>query len=112
VLFEPNKYTLRPEAKVGLNSVITALKAQKRYGYVVVTGYTDDTGSTAYNLGLSLQRAKVVADYLTTNLADARFPVQVLGNGEADPAFPNTSDVNREKNRRVEIKVPESTIGH
>jgi outer membrane protein OmpA-like peptidoglycan-associated protein len=112
VLFEPNKYTLRPEAKVGLDAVIKALKAEKRYGIVVVTGYTDDTGTTAYNLGLSKLRAHVVGGYLTTNLADPRFPVEVRGRGEADPAFPNTSDVNREKNRRVEIKVPDSTLGH
>jgi outer membrane protein OmpA-like peptidoglycan-associated protein len=106
VLFEPNKYTLRREARDGLDTVITALKAQKRYGTIVVTGYTDDTGTTNYNLRLSQKRADVVGDYLTAHLDDGRFPVAVLGRGEADPAVPNTDAASREQNRRVEIKVP------
>jgi outer membrane protein OmpA-like peptidoglycan-associated protein len=111
VLFEPDQSTLRPEARVALNTVIRALKDQKRYGILVVTGYTDDTGPTSYNLLLSQQRARVVGNYLTKNLDDARFPVEIRGLGELHPAFPNTSAANREKNRRVEIKVPEPTTG-
>jgi outer membrane protein OmpA-like peptidoglycan-associated protein len=111
VLFEQDQYTLRREARAALNTVIRGLKAEKRYGILVVTGYTDDTGGTGYNLVLSQQRSRVVGDYLTKNLDDARFPVEVRGLGELHPAFPNTSAANREKNRRVEIKVPEPTTG-
>ena len=71
----------------------------------------DDTGTNAYNLVLSRQRAGVVGQYLTANLDDSRFPVEVRGLGEANPAVRNTSDANRELNRRVEIKVPDPTTG-
>lgn len=107
VLFQPDKYTLRPEARAALDAVITAVKAQKRYGTIVVTGYTDDTGTSAYNLTLSENRARVVGNYLTGGLNPDRFPVAILGRGEADPAVRNTDAASREQNRRVEIKVPD-----
>jgi outer membrane protein OmpA-like peptidoglycan-associated protein len=106
VLFEPNQYTLRGEARTALATVIIALEAQKRYGTIVVTGYTDDTGSKGYNLALSQRRATVVADFLQRRLTDPKFTVVSQGLGEAHPVLPNTSDTNREQNRRVEIKVP------
>jgi outer membrane protein OmpA-like peptidoglycan-associated protein len=31
--------------------------------------------------------------------------IQILGKGESAPLVPNTSDTNRQKNRRVEIEI-------
>jgi outer membrane protein OmpA-like peptidoglycan-associated protein len=105
VLFENDSARLRLDAQAALVQVIKALEGQKRYGTIIVTGYTDDTGTVAYNNRLSLRRAGVVAGFLRARL-QGPFRVDERGLGEADPALPNTNDANREQNRRVEIKVP------
>jgi OOP family OmpA-OmpF porin len=109
VLFEPNSSTLRPQAQAALRAIVRALRGEKRYGTIVVTGYTDDSGPRAYNQRLSLRRARSVASYLDPYLRGLRFEVQARGKGEDDPAVANTSKTNRERNRRVEIKVPPPT---
>jgi outer membrane protein OmpA-like peptidoglycan-associated protein len=107
VLFETDQYTLRPQAKQALDLVVAALVAQKRYGAIAVTGYTDSTGSEAHNLTLSRRRALVVARYLQQGLRNDRFQVTSQGLGEAHPVDSNATQGGREQNRRVEIKVPD-----
>jgi outer membrane protein OmpA-like peptidoglycan-associated protein len=106
ILFEINSSALRPEARKALEGVAAALKGQKRYGDVVVIGYTDDTGGTATNMRLSLSRAQVVKTFLTPLLPAEHFTVQAFGRGETNFAVPNTTEANREQNRRVQIVVP------
>ena len=106
VLFDFNKFILKPEAKEALlvvGDVIREHPAKK----IVVTGYTDNIGSDAYNLKLSLQRAQSVADYLIyCEKVDAdRF--KIVGKGKADPVASNATEAGRAKNRRVEIELIE-----
>lgn len=71
---------------------------------ILVEGHTDDTGAEAYNLSLSEQRAKSVTDHLVANGMDrSRFEVRAYG--ETQPKYPNDSDANRSKNRRVELAI-------
>merc|ERR550539_593529 len=73
---------------------------------VEITGYTDSSGPEAYNLKLSERRAQAVAEYLIAAGIDAdRFTV--TGMGEANPVADNSTHEGREKNRRVEVVVPE-----
>jgi len=73
---------------------------------VGITGYTDSSGPAAYNLKLSERRAQAVADYLIAAGIDAdRFTV--AGMGEENPVADNSTHEGREKNRRVEVVVPE-----
>ncbi|WP_440888778.1 OmpA family protein [Vibrio sp. WZ-1] len=73
---------------------------------VEVTGYTDSSGPAAYNQKLSERRAQSVADYLISAGIDAdRFTVK--GMGEENPVADNSTHEGREKNRRVEVLVPE-----
>ncbi|GLR06292.1 OmpA family protein [Vibrio hyugaensis] len=73
---------------------------------VEVTGYTDSSGPAAYNQKLSERRAQSVADYLIAAGVDAdRFTVK--GMGEENPVADNSTHEGREKNRRVEVIVPE-----
>jgi len=73
---------------------------------VKVTGYTDSSGPAEYNLKLSKLRAQAVVDYLIAAGIDAdRFTVK--GMGEANPVADNMTHEGREKNRRVEVVVPE-----
>ena len=73
---------------------------------VEITGYTDSSGSAVYNQELSERRAQSVADYLIAAGIDAdRFTVKGLG--EENPVADNSTHEGREKNRRVEVLVPE-----
>ena len=69
---------------------------------VVVSGYTDSTGSNSYNQKLSERRASSVADYLINKKVNqARF--DVVGFGETNPVADNKTKQGRSLNRRVEI---------
>jgi outer membrane protein OmpA-like peptidoglycan-associated protein len=66
----------------------------------VITGHTDSRASDAYNMRLSLNRAKAVARIAAQNGANVS---DVRGFGERQPAASNDSASGRAKNRRVEI---------
>ena len=104
VLFDVNKHDLKPAAEAVLTEIKTTILDKHPHSKIAVEGYTDDTGGDTYNLQLSQQRAKTVADWLKQHgLESSR--VQTQGYGKAKPKFPNTSESNRAKNRRVEINV-------
>jgi outer membrane protein OmpA-like peptidoglycan-associated protein len=69
---------------------------------ILIEGYTDDTGSAEFNMKLSEQRAKAVASYLQTKGLPAE-GFEVKWFGETEPKYPNDSEANRVKNRRVEM---------
>ncbi len=69
---------------------------------VQVAGYTDSTGSAAYNNTLSLQRAQAVANYLKLRDVNAS-RLMVYGYGSSNPIASNATASGREQNRRVEI---------
>ena len=58
------------------------------------------------NLRLSLARAQVVKTFLMSLLPVEHFTVRAYGRGETNFAVQNTSEANREQNRRVQIVVP------
>lgn len=101
VLFAVGSSTLLPAA----NPVLRRLAAQVRAttGPVVVMGFTDSTGSTQYNLALSLRRAQAVAAALES-LGVPAGRIRVQGLGEADPVAPNTTPSGMALNRRVEVR--------
>ncbi len=102
VLFEFNRFFLKPESKEALDLVADILtkESDKR---VHVIGYTDDVGSEAYNLRLSLQRAQSVADYLVYVKGIDPKRITIEGKGEAHPVASNETEEGRAQNRRVEI---------
>ena len=91
VHFAFDSYILQPTEKEKLNAASTLLNGQ-----VSVIGYTDDIGTPAYNMRLSLKRAKSVASFLQRI---GIIPATVIGKGECCPA----SHI-KKLNRRVEIK--------
>jgi OmpA-OmpF porin, OOP family len=66
-------------------------------------GHTDDQGSDQYNLRLSRNRAQTAAGYLAS-IGIARQRMEVFGYGETKPLVPETTEVARAVNRRVEIR--------
>ncbi len=86
-----------------LNSVAKVLNKYSN-STVLVSGHTDNTGSTEYNLNLSKMRAQSVTAYLEgQGVKSNRF--EVMGMGYSNPIVSNDTAAGREKNRRVEIKI-------
>ncbi len=104
VLFDFNKFILKPEAKEAL-SVVGDIVRENPAKKVIVTGYTDNIGSESYNLRLSLQRAQSVADYLIYREKVNPKLFEIVGKGKADPVASNATEKGRSKNRRVEIRL-------
>jgi outer membrane protein OmpA-like peptidoglycan-associated protein len=104
VLFASNKYALLETAKVKLDQVAEALKAQGDDRKMIVEGYTDSQGSDAINQPLSLNRANAVREYLVSRGVNAD-NISAVGMGSSRPLLDNSSAENRANNRRVEIVI-------
>jgi len=71
---------------------------------IVIEGHTDDTGTDEYNMTLSEKRAKSVQAFLASKgVTENRMTAKWYG--ETQPKYPNDSEANRQKNRRVELAV-------
>ncbi len=71
---------------------------------ILVSGHTDDIGSTALNQALSERRARSVVDFLARQGVD---PSRLFstGFGKERPMVANDSDFNRSRNRRIEFSL-------
>ncbi len=110
VLFDFDKYNLRPEATESLRKVGEVAKS---YGNapVLIEGHTDSKGTHAYNMSLSENRAGSVKRWLVQNAGVSASRITTRGLGETKPVAPNTNPngtdnpTGRQKNRRVEITI-------
>lgn len=109
VLFDFNKYTLKPEAREKLAKVSGILLAYPNLK-LQVEGYTDNIGSDEYNQKLSEQRADSVRDFLVAqSVPDAN--IQAEGYGKSNPIADNSTNTGRSQNRRVQLVVSGAAIG-
>jgi outer membrane protein OmpA-like peptidoglycan-associated protein len=109
VLFDFNKYTLKPEARERLariSGIVLAYPDLK----LQIEGYTDSIGSDEYNQTLSEKRAESVRDYLVSSGVSMN-NVAAQGLGKADPVADNSTAAGRKLNRRVEMIVSGDVIG-
>jgi len=100
--FDTDKADIR---KADLPELQKAIDFVKRWPdtKILVLGYTDSTGTDAYNQKLSERRARAVEKYLEdSGFVDAKL-ITAEGRGEADPVGDNKTKEGRFKNRRVEI---------
>ena len=72
---------------------------------LMVTGYTDLTGTQQYNLELSKRRAETVRAALVRNGVPTGV-ISVAWRGKEDPRVPTAEGVREPRNRRVEIVMP------
>lgn len=101
--FESNSVKLSDISFTELNRVIQLMNENPTLR-VEVDAHTDDIGTDQYNLLLSQQRAKSVADFLLEKkISPERFSAK--GFGESQAKVPNDSEENRAVNRRVELKI-------
>lgn len=103
ITFDTNKSNIKPNFYATLDKVAQVLAEDNKSG-ILVTGYTDNTGSDAINLPLSQARAQAVASYIAgRGISTTRINAQ--GMGSANPIASNATAAGREQNRRVEISV-------
>jgi outer membrane protein OmpA-like peptidoglycan-associated protein len=102
VNFDFDKATLRPESEPVLREVLALFTTIPGFA-TEVAGHTDNVGTAAYNMRLSEARAAAVRNWLIQH-AVAASRVSSRGYGDTQPLVPNTSDENRFKNRRVELR--------
>jgi flagellar motor protein MotB len=99
--FDFDKSELLPGSYFELDKLTHHLQKHPDYK-VTITGHTDNFGSESYNLPLSSDRAKAVADYLVKNGID-KTRVHFKGLGSLHPIADNETKEGRDKNRRVEF---------
>jgi outer membrane protein OmpA-like peptidoglycan-associated protein len=103
VTFATDSSVINPTFRATLDRVAQSL-VQYPDSLIDVYGHTDSTGSDAYNQTLSENRARAVADYLSSRgINPAR--VRSQGYGESQPVASNATEEGRSANRRVEIKI-------
>lgn len=103
LMFAVNSDKIADSAKSDLAAAASVF-AKHPDTHILIEGHTDDTGKDDYNLSLSEKRAKAVSAVLTANGVDAS-RIKTQGYGEAQPKYPNDSEANRAKNRRVELAI-------
>lgn len=101
--FETGKATLQPESYAVLDELVAYL-VRKDDEKIELGGHTDNVGSAASNLKLSLDRANTVRAYLLTKGIDPD-RVTAKGYGMTQPIADNKSEDGRALNRRTEVKI-------
>jgi OOP family OmpA-OmpF porin len=104
VFFDWDKYNITPEGQRIIQLAAEHYRAGGRV-QIMVTGYTDTSGSPGYNQRLSERRANAVASALE-RLGVPRSDMVVAGRGQNDLRVPTPPGVREPQNRRVEIVFP------
>lgn len=104
ITFPVDSSAIQPNFQPTLDQVAQTLTSYNQT-YIDVLGFTDSTGTDAYNQALSERRATSVADYLSAHgVASVRMGIR--GYGETQPIYsPDDTEAKRAANRRVEIKI-------
>ncbi|UII22160.1 OmpA family protein [Fulvivirga ligni] len=103
VFFDFDKATVKPESYPELNRLVKLMQDRPSLE-VAITGHTDNTGESKYNMNLSKDRATAVYKYLADKgVKKSRMEVKYFG--ETKPVATNDTPEGRGKNRRVEFQI-------
>jgi peptidoglycan-associated lipoprotein len=103
VLFDYDKYDIRPDARPVLDSVASLLNEEPQLN-VVVEGHCDERGTNEYNLALGERRARSVKDYLVS-LGVSPGRLITITYGEEKPVCTEKSETCWQQNRRAHFVV-------
>lgn len=103
IKFFPNDATIVDSYIPVIDSLASYLNAHDNYE-VLLTGYTDNQGTSAYCTGLARQRATEVKKLLLKR-GIAEYKIEIDPKGSADPIGDNSSYEGRIANNRVAIKI-------
>ncbi|MCH2047005.1 MAG: OmpA family protein [Trichodesmium sp. St16_bin4-tuft] len=103
ILFESGSNKIRFDGRVIVDNLIRELRNYQDV-IISVSGYTDNRGKAKVNLEKSFLQAEVIAEYLSKKLGQG-YRLLAIGYGESRPIAENDSQTNRQRNRRIEVKV-------
>lgn len=106
VLFDTGQTQMKAGGMRAVQKLADVLKENPQRA-VLVEGFTDSTGGSEYNQGLSDRRAKAVRTALLESGVSAD-RITDRGYGEAFPVASNATASGRQLNRRVEIVVSDA----
>ena len=106
VCFDSAKSDLKPDALPVLAKQAEILNQYFPKAVAYVCGYTDATGTDAFNDKLSLQRAEAVRLFLVNHNVDAA-RLKTQGFGKQFEVAPNATVEGRALNRRTEVILPD-----
>jgi len=99
-------------AKARLEIILDFMKADPTVNRIELDGHSDNSGNRLTNRDLSRRRALAVMEYLKAQgVPEERIIMRF--HGERYPLVPNNSVANRDKNRRVSVrldKVPDAPV--
>jgi len=101
--FEMGKDVIKPESFPSLDVLAKTLTDAPEWK-IKLTGHTDNTGSTSFNLNLSKKRAEAVKKYLVSKGINAS-RITTDGLGSSKPIASNNTPEGRNANRRVEFLI-------
>jgi outer membrane protein OmpA-like peptidoglycan-associated protein len=109
VLFDFDKYDLRPESYIDLERLVAMMNSDTSVK-IEIQAHTDYKGTDEYNMKLSEKRAIAVMEYVV-NKGISKDRVGYQAFGRSQPIAPNTNPdgsdnpEGRQLNRRIEVKV-------
>ena len=103
IFFDTDKAELLPRSYVELNKLLQLMYKHPKM-VIEIAGHTDSIGDHLYNISLSQNRAKAVADYLISNGID-KARTSFKGLGSKQPIASNENEAGRQLNRRVEFLI-------
>lgn len=101
VKFFPNDATVVESWESMIDSLAAYLIQNERLE-VLLRGYSDNTGTSAYNMGLSRQRAVEIKKKLVSR-GVSEYRIEIEAKGDADPIGDNSTYEGRIMNNRVAI---------
>jgi len=103
IYFAKSKDIFLPKSDNALFELSTKMKGNPNMEIMII-GHTDNIGDGGALVELSNKRAEAVKKFLVQNGISGK-RIHTFGVGAADPLYENTTESNRERNRRVEIIV-------
>ena len=104
LLFQFDSAELDPNATLELEKALAWMREFPN-ATLIIDGYTDSTGTVAYNQGLSVRRATAAKAFLIERGIPAE-RLQIVGYGENDPVASNDTQEGRRLNRRSQLRAP------
>lgn len=101
--FDFNKHELTPASRTSLDSLLQTASPGKENFRFELHGHCDAIGSDGYNNILSDKRVSSVKNYLLGQGIMNRQFVTLKGHGKREPLNANSTDEERQLNRRVEL---------
>jgi len=104
ILYDYDKWNIRPDAAIELDTMIMLMKANPEIK-IELGSHTDERGSAEYNRVLSQKRAQAAVDYMVAHGIPTD-KIIAKGYGEDDPAVKGAkTEADHQINRRTTFKV-------